>query len=310
MRRASWSLCFCLMAGCSILGGRPTGEVSENEYFNAERHFSFRVPSGWEAETAKNPFRKPSYLVRVAPVEKDAAAEANVVTLGEKSCFDAVRDSLQASTGAKLGSPAPFTIALAAGEIPAWHAKLEVTDGSRQGRVALFCEGGAAIVLEVSAGREAYARREAELASVIDSFAYRLGKVSVPVAPSPSRPPAVAYFIHEVKWRGQTLGQISRWYTGKYESWKKLAELNGLTVADAPLKVGRQVKIPPELVIRQTPMPKPQAAVKRPEEREAAAETQAASPAAPADESPELPAEAEPQPEKEPPALPPVIGPR
>lgn len=318
-RKAIWAVASCLMAGCSILGGKPAGEITVNEYVDLERHFSFRIPSGWELQTSKNPFRKPSYLARIEPAEKDAAAEANLLLLATKSCFEAVRDSLEASSFVKLRSPEPFTIASSSGEIPAWRADIEAGEGKKQGRVALFCEGGAAIVLEVSATGDAYAKREAELASIVESFSYRGGKEVVPVAPAAVKPPPIAYFIHEVKWHGQTLGQITRWYTGKYENWKKLADLNDLTVPDASLKVGRQIKIPPDLVIRQTPMTKPRAPVSRETEKgEAAPESQAAPPANEAEPAsqpspaatPVPPAAVPPPPEEPPPPLPPVIGPR
>ena len=312
-RKEIWATAFCLMAGCAILGGKPAGEITANEYVDAERHFSFRMPAGWDLQASKNPFQKPTYLARIEPAAKDAAAEVNLVPLATKSCFDAVRDSLEASSSVKLRSPEPFTIAASSGEIPAWRSNIEAGEGKQQGRVALFCEGGAAIVLEVSAEGDAYAKREAEIASIVESFSYRRGQEILPVAPAAIKAPSVVYFVHEVKWRGQTLGQIARWYTGKYENWKKLADLNGLTVPDAALKVGRQVRIPPDLVVRQTPMAKPRTpAAREAGKEEAAPESQAVTPAMEQAEPapPTPPAAAEPPPEEPPPALPPVIGPR
>ena len=74
------------------------------------------------------------------------------------------------------------------------------------------------------------------------------------------KPPQPDYFVHVVEWRGQTLGEIARWYTGKYENWKKLARpVNpDLERCCASLQVGRKVSIPRELVVRMEPMPKPQ----------------------------------------------------
>ncbi|MBI2964483.1 MAG: hypothetical protein HYY35_12070, partial [Deltaproteobacteria bacterium] len=68
-----------------------------------------------------------------------------------------------------------------------------------------------------------------------------------------------ANFVHRVEWRGQTLRQIARWYTGKSENWKKLTRpVNpDLTRCCAALQVGREVVIPRELLVRTEPMPKP-----------------------------------------------------
>lgn len=312
-RQAYWTVFSVLMLGCALLGPKPSGEISGNEYVDLERHFSFQVPSGWAPPSSRNPFRKPSYLVRVETVEGDAAAEVNRIALGNKSCIDAIRDWLQESSTSKFGSPEPFTIQTAVGELPSWRAELEATETGRRGRAVMFCEGGAGIVLVASANRESFSRHEKDLGSILESFAHRVGKDSVRVAPLPPAPPPISYFIHEVQWRGQTLGQIARWYTGKYENWKKLTEINDLTVADAPLKVGRQVKIPPELVVRQTPMPKPKATVKRAAEppqggaEQTTEEIGSTPPPAVAPEPVEPAPAEEPEP---PPALPPVIGPR
>jgi hypothetical protein len=84
--------------------------------------------------------------------------------------------------------------------------------------------------------------------------------------PPPPPPPAAAapapaepeYFVHHIEWRGQTLGEIARWYTGKFENWKKLAKpVNpDLEHCCVRLRVGRDVSIPRELLVRTAPMPK------------------------------------------------------
>ena len=77
-----------------------------------------------------------------------------------------------------------------------------------------------------------------------------------PVAAEPTPAPA---FVHHVEWRGQTLGAIARWYTGKSDNWKKLAKpVNpDLERCCSTLRVGRDVVIPRELLVRTDPMPKP-----------------------------------------------------
>ncbi len=79
-----------------------------------------------------------------------------------------------------------------------------------------------------------------------------------PVVAEPTPQPAT--FVHHVEWRGQTLGAIARWYTGKFENWKKLTKpVNpDLTRCCSSLRVGREVTIPRELLARTDPMPKPQ----------------------------------------------------
>ena len=87
--------------------------------------------------------------------------------------------------------------------------------------------------------------------------------------PPPPTPPPVASeptpaepqnFVHHVEWRGQTLGAVARWYTGKFDNWKKLAKpVNpDLERCCTVLRVGREVSIPRELLVRTDPMPKPQ----------------------------------------------------
>jgi hypothetical protein len=87
-----------------------------------------------------------------------------------------------------------------------------------------------------------------------------------PKPPPPPPPPPVAAeptpeptFVHRVEWRGQTLGAIARWYTGKFDNWKKLTKpVNpDLERCCTTLRVGREVVIPRELLVRSDPMPKP-----------------------------------------------------
>jgi hypothetical protein len=75
------------------------------------------------------------------------------------------------------------------------------------------------------------------------------------LAPTPT--PAPSYFIHVVRFRGETLGQITEWYTGRYDNWRAVARANGLAVPNELLSNGREVKIPSQLVVRQDPMPAP-----------------------------------------------------
>ncbi len=121
--------------------------------------------------------------------------------------------------------------------------------------------------------------------------------VSAPV----EAPPMPTFFVYVVKFRGETLGRIAEWYTGSYDNWRKIARVNSdLSVPNARLKIGREVKIPTEIVVRQDPLPEPKPKRATTARREAKPSAEVEAPTAP-QEAPE-PAEA--------PALPPVIGPR
>ena len=72
---------------------------------------------------------------------------------------------------------------------------------------------------------------------------------------APPPPPEPDYIEHVVRWNGETLGIISKWYTGKFSNWKAIAEAN----PDLNLKrmrKGNIIKIPKELLRTQKPMPK------------------------------------------------------
>jgi hypothetical protein len=87
-----------------------------------------------------------------------------------------------------------------------------------------------------------------------------------PPAPPPSPDP---YFVYRVEHDSDTLGEIARWYTGKYGNWQILTKpVNpDLTQCCSKLEIGREVKIPRHLVIRTDPMPAPQKAVSKPGKR-------------------------------------------
>lgn len=79
--------------------------------------------------------------------------------------------------------------------------------------------------------------------------------VRVPTIPTAT---PVPYFVHRVDDRGQTLGRIARWYTGEFDNWKKLAGKANpdLTQCCAALRIGREIFIPRDLMVRTDPMPK------------------------------------------------------
>jgi hypothetical protein len=63
------------------------------------------------------------------------------------------------------------------------------------------------------------------------------------------------YFVHQVRWRGETLSLIAKWYTGHYGNWKALAQANpGLN--PNRIALGNRIYIPPEMMKTQKPLPR------------------------------------------------------
>ena len=62
-------------------------------------------------------------------------------------------------------------------------------------------------------------------------------------------------YIHEVRWPGETLSHIARWYTGSYSNWEKIADANpGLK--PRRIQIGHKIIIPDELLKVREPMPR------------------------------------------------------
>jgi hypothetical protein len=101
-------------------------------------------------------------------------------------------------------------------------------------------------------------------------------------------------FDRIAEFRGETLGQITEWYTGRYDNWRAVARANGLAVPNEVLSIGKEVKVPAQLLVRQDPLPAPK---KKRTPRPTTSGNTAPSPGESSDES-------------SPPALPPVIGPK
>ncbi len=65
----------------------------------------------------------------------------------------------------------------------------------------------------------------------------------------------VRYFEHMVEYKGETLGLIARWYTGKADNWKILLDHNaGIDVRR--MRAGTMVRIPQALLVRQDLLPR------------------------------------------------------
>lgn len=65
----------------------------------------------------------------------------------------------------------------------------------------------------------------------------------------------VNYFVHQVRWRGESLSLIAKWYTGHYNNWKAVAQANpGLNPNH--IKLGNRIYIPPEMLITKKTLPR------------------------------------------------------
>ena len=62
-------------------------------------------------------------------------------------------------------------------------------------------------------------------------------------------------FFHQVRWEGETLSLIAKWYTGDWRNWKALAEVNPW-VEPNNMFAGLKVKIPRQLLKNQKDMPR------------------------------------------------------
>ena len=66
-------------------------------------------------------------------------------------------------------------------------------------------------------------------------------------------------YKHTVRWRGESLSLIAKWYTGHYENWKALARANPKLNPNR-IMVGNVIYIPPEMMSNKKPLPRKVAA--------------------------------------------------
>ncbi len=63
------------------------------------------------------------------------------------------------------------------------------------------------------------------------------------------------HLIHQIRWPGETLSIIAKWYTGDYRNWPALVEATPWLV-NSRVVVGDKVLIPVRLVTNRSPLPK------------------------------------------------------
>jgi len=80
----------------------------------------------------------------------------------------------------------------------------------------------------------------------------------VPESPSevvsPSPIPAPRFYVHRVRWKGETLFIIAKWYTGSGKNWKTLSNVNPKLNPNLMI-INENIFIPEDLMKSRKPMP-------------------------------------------------------
>ena len=77
-----------------------------------------------------------------------------------------------------------------------------------------------------------------------------------PPAKPKSKPPEESpYLVHTVRWPNETLSLIAKWYTGRTENWRTIADANP-ELDPRRIRLGKEIKIPAELLKTILPMPR------------------------------------------------------
>jgi hypothetical protein len=67
------------------------------------------------------------------------------------------------------------------------------------------------------------------------------------------------YFEHQIRWPGESLSLISKWYTGKYKNWTKLVAHNP-QIDPKRIRIGQRILIPEDMLTTRDPLPQKVAA--------------------------------------------------
>ena len=62
------------------------------------------------------------------------------------------------------------------------------------------------------------------------------------------------FYIHRVRWPGETFSAISQWYTGSWKNWKRLSQANS-SLHPNRIGIGDNIFIPKALLKSRKPMP-------------------------------------------------------
>ncbi|MGB6011409.1 MAG: LysM domain-containing protein [Desulfobacterales bacterium] len=82
--------------------------------------------------------------------------------------------------------------------------------------------------------------------------------VALPETPSEFEPssltPETRFYLHRVRWQGETLSIIAKWYTGSLKNWKTLSNVNP-TLDLNRIVIGDNILIPEDLLKTHKAMP-------------------------------------------------------
>jgi hypothetical protein len=81
--------------------------------------------------------------------------------------------------------------------------------------------------------------------------------VAPPAAPTPQKEATIqeTYFVHTVKWSGESLSIIAAWYTGDLQNWKALADANP-EINPNRVYERLKIRIPERIMTTKAPMTK------------------------------------------------------
>jgi LysM repeat protein len=86
----------------------------------------------------------------------------------------------------------------------------------------------------------------------VEAVANRHKNEKAQVAKTPPRP---SHYYHRVKYSGETLSIIAKWYTGDVEHWQALAKANPKLDPNR-ITVGDKIRIPKNMLNTRKPMPR------------------------------------------------------
>ena len=78
---------------------------------------------------------------------------------------------------------------------------------------------------------------------------------SAKAKPAKSKAENQSYYVHKVRWEGETLSLIAKWYTGSQKNWKVLAKDNPWLEPN-DLSIGHKIFIPRNMLKTKKPMPR------------------------------------------------------
>lgn len=67
--------------------------------------------------------------------------------------------------------------------------------------------------------------------------------------------PENRYYVHVVRWEGETLSGIAEWYTGSWKNWEAIARANS-SIDPERIRLGNRIQIPASLLKTREPMPR------------------------------------------------------